>query len=301
MYNVKVFKYNVTLSGTNGTSTVPFRNRLFDHFSNESSSLWEIDSSVSGNSSSNFVIRSKTSGVDFQMRFSPGGDNTRCLIGLDSKSQMSDASDPANGSDDLVSREWFKLLSSVGSGDFFLIETKDTVTFVTDTLASQLRHFFHVGKIIDTNFSNDFNYGMDGLGGLGTVLSGDGGGALQDVSNSTFSPSGLNMSAVKISTKSLATIRTNDSIFPREPSTTGLRLAGKLVPADIGMFLHTGEDKRQIGRLRYIHAWRSSVTNKQTISSDGQSFIVFVGGDGTGGNLRRYTLLPWEYGVEVTY
>jgi hypothetical protein len=312
MYTVKSYEYSVTLSGT---SIVPYRTALYDHFDNASDSLWELDPGVSNQSSTNFVIRQKGAEGRFQIAFSPGADTTQTNIVIDKGNGITDAEDPTQGSLSLfnfgtVMRTPILSGSPRGlSSNIFITETNDSVTLLPKLYTSGARFVMHVGDIIKPLYGNDSSYGFDGLGYVGNLLCGSTGALTSTISGTQAS--NMSLTRFKVSHDAVAAnCGTDYDISPRIPTTSELQIGGRVEPAFIPMCIPgasttSGQTKlRHVGDLKYIKAWTNNVSDNQIISDTDaeQAFICMINHrvrTAAANDEPAYTLFPWEYGKQV--
>jgi hypothetical protein len=286
MYNVKSFQYSVA---TSGSQVVPHIDKIFDHFQNEASSLWKIDPRASNQTSDSFVITPKSSSIDFQIRVYLdyvsliGGQPYRALIQIDSDSEMTDASDNANYGPSATVYIGIDVNSGTNSGSFLLIETDDTITFMTRGGGTS-KCFSHFGIIHNPAHANDKAYGLDGIG------------SLCDTVGSLFNYA-RGRSRVKIS-NSFNEVANVNNTFPLATSLGSIEsIGGRVQPAPIvishvKMPYDSNQPLRMCGVLKYIFKWADSVSDLQVLNDNDsqQSFIVFWVGNGYA------KLCPWEYG-----
>jgi hypothetical protein len=311
MYSVKSYEYSVTL---NGRDISPYREALYNHFNNAPDSLWELDPNVINQGVNNFVIRQKEQLGRFQMSFSLTGSVWANLVVVDRGNGMTDAQLPLSGSPQLFSLgETFRVayVSTSPRGlspDIFIIETKDSITVLPKLYNDGIRFVFHAGDILKPLYSNDIEYGLDGLGVLSSVLTNYISGAIGGRS-SIGSPIGAQSSAFKISHTEIATpCGTDTNISPHKPTSENLNIGGRIEPATIPMCIpydglpSTDVRLRHIGDLKYVKAWSDEVIGNQILVDNfyQQAFICIVSAGGDGSTPALWTLFPWEYGKQVT-
>jgi hypothetical protein len=272
MQDVGAYLFTIT---QDGSKVAPYMQAMYDHFES-GTDLWELDDSILNHSSSGFIVKSKTLDNNFQMRFSEEpADDRRCTIGIDVNNEMTDPDDHQQGSSSLIWRNVFRRDTGNHGSAFFIIETKDSITYVrNNTTAVNSLGFWQAGKIMDPAGGNDHCYGMNGFGMLGPSFS-------------NTNPVG-NFSSIAISHGVIEDINLASQITPT-PATSSVATAVGIIPPAYVVKLTS--NNRLLGTLRYCRRWTNNLTHQQVISDEdtGQAFIALF--SQPSGNP---ILLPWD-------
>jgi hypothetical protein len=294
MPQVKSYQYSVVNTGTN---VVAYINRMYQHYLEGSSSLWQLDERVINHSQNSFVICPRYGSKDLQIKIAKDfsslteGQPNRANVYLDPAIEFEDASNPLQqgSSQKAFSADGIRIEEETLSESFFIIETEDTVTFCTKILGRD-RSFSHFGYIIKPAFSNDSEYGLNGLGFLNYV-----------------SPDCFNVYILdrkKSSAKLAPNIQVEIGGMSTSISESMIEIGGRVQPAPIFVraFIGVGIKTRYrtIGVLKYCYKWVLGVTMHQIISDeDAEQAFMVIGQEtqipGSNANL----LVAWEYGKAV--
>jgi hypothetical protein len=294
MFQVKSYQYSVI---SDGESVTPYIDKIFEHYEQGNSELWQLDPRVTHQSTESFVISPKVGSKDLQIKISKDylslseGKPNRAYIALDIGIGFSDASNTLQtGSVQKTDNpNGIRITQDTASNSFFLVEMEDAITFFTDKTTQQ-RSFSHFGYIIKSAFSSDAGYGLQGVGFLSHIAPGCFNVLrVEGKSSSVKMSDGLKLEFGSITTAAGSSItHIGDRVQP--------------APIFVHTFIASGIKTRYrtIGLLKYCYKWTPGLDIHQLVYDEEyeQAFIM-VGQESQTVGSNASLLTAWEYGKEI--